>query len=90
MPLDVEKSIISVNDTQYEISISTVASKVDSISPIFKTNWFNALDMNITSDKQYNGSLTLTLTKEAIATIFCIKRPDVDTGFPSLILAVSR
>src|SRR6185312_1547879 len=71
-------SIITVNDTQYEIVFDTVNSTVSSILPYLNSYAVNSLNMNITGDKQYNGSVTLTLTKDALANIFCIPKFDVD------------
>lgn len=71
-------SVITVNDTQYEIVFDTVNSTVDSILPHLNSYAVNSLNMNITGDKQYNGSVTLTLTKDALANIFCIPKFDVD------------
>src|SRR5437899_518882 len=75
---DTSKSIITVNDTQYQIVFNTVNSTVNTILPDLHSYMRNSLDMNITSDKQYNGSMTLTLTKNAVANVFCIRRDSVD------------
>jgi len=75
---DTSKSIITVNDTQYQIVFNTVNSTVNTILPDLHSYMRNSLDMNITSDKQYNGSMTLTLTKDAVANVFCIRRDSVD------------
>jgi hypothetical protein len=74
---EMSKSIITVNDTQYEIVFNTVNSTVDTILPYLNSYTVNSLNMNITSDKQYNGSVTLTLTKDAVSNIFCIQKSDV-------------
>jgi hypothetical protein len=71
-------SVITVNDTQYEIVFDTVNSTVGSILPHLNSYAVNSLNMNIIGDKQYNGSVTLTLTKDAMANIFCIPKFDVD------------
>src|SRR2546428_8284916 len=75
---DTSKSIITVNDTQYQIVFNTVNSSVNTILPDLHSYTRNSLDMNITSDKHYNGSMTLTLSKDAVASVFCIRRDDVD------------
>ncbi|MBI3622870.1 hypothetical protein HY212_02195 [Candidatus Pacearchaeota archaeon] len=75
---EMSKSVITVNDTQYEIDYNTVHSTINTILPNLHSYFRNSLDMNITSDKQYNGTMTLTLTKDAIANVFCITRDDVD------------
>jgi len=80
---DISKSVISVNDTQYDITFNTENSSINKISPNLHSYVYNSLDMNITSNKQYNGSLTLTLTKDAVANIFCITRSDVDNYLKS-------
>ncbi|MGI0087848.1 MAG: hypothetical protein ACREBI_07785 [Nitrosotalea sp.] len=80
---DVEKSTITVNDTQYEIDSSSTHSTINTISANLHSYVYNSLDMNITSDKQYDGSLTLTLTKDAVANVFCITRSDVDNYLKS-------
>jgi hypothetical protein len=75
---DISKSTINVNDTLYEITFNAEHVNVNTISPNLHSYIHNSLDMNITSYKQYNGSLTLTLTKDAAANVFCITRSDVD------------
>src|SRR3989442_5366344 len=75
---DTSKSIITVNDTQYQIVFNTVNSTVNTILPDLHSYMRNSLDMNITSDKVYNGSMTLTLSKDAVASVFCIRRDSVD------------
>jgi hypothetical protein len=80
---DISKSVISVNDTQYDIIFNTENSSINKISPNLHSYVYNSLDMNITSNKQYNGSLTLTLTKDAVANVFCITRSDVDNYLKS-------
>ncbi|MDE1862983.1 MAG: hypothetical protein KGI33_08735 [Thaumarchaeota archaeon] len=75
---DLSKSVINVNDTKYDITINAEHESVNAILPNLHSYVYNSLDMNITSDKQYNGSLTLTLTKDAVANIFCITRSDLD------------
>ena len=75
---DTSKSIITVNDTQYQIVFNTVNSTVNTIIPDLHSYMRNSLDMNITSDKVYNGSMTLTLSKDAVASVFCIRRDSVD------------
>ena len=72
--------MINVNDTLYEITFNTEHLSVNTILPNLHSYIHNSLDMNITSDKQYNGSLTLTLTKDAMANVFCITRSDIDNG----------
>jgi len=74
---EISKSVITVNDTQFEIAFNTVNSTVDTILPYLNSYTVNSLNMNITSDKQYNGSVTLTLTKDAVSNIFCIQKFDV-------------
>lgn len=80
---DISKSVISVNDTQYDITFNTENSSINKISPNLHSYVYNSLDMNITSNTQYNGSLTLTLTKDAVANVFCITRSDVDNYLKS-------
>jgi len=80
---DTSKSIITVNDTQYQIVFNTVNSTVNTILPDLHSYMRNSLDMNITSDKQYNGTMTLTLTKDAVANVFCIRRDNVDNYLQS-------
>jgi len=75
---DTSKSIITVNDTQYQVVFNTVNSTVNTILPDLHSYTRNSLEMNITSDKQYNGSVTLTLTKDAFANVFCVRRDSVD------------
>lgn len=75
---DTSKSTITVNDTQYQVVFNTVNSTINTILPDLHSYFQNSLDMNITSNKQYNGSMTLTLTKDAVANVFCIARDNVD------------
>ena len=74
---EISKSVISVNDTQYDIKFNTVNSTVDTLLPYLHSYTVNSLAMNITSDKLYNGSITMTLTKDAVANVFCIQKSDV-------------
>ncbi|HET7337541.1 MAG TPA: hypothetical protein VFJ23_06585 [Candidatus Nitrosotalea sp.] len=85
---DLSKSVINVNDTPYEITFNTEHSNVNTISTNLHSYLHNSLDMNITSDKQYDGSLTLTLAKDAMTNIFCITRSDVDSHLNNNSLAV--
>jgi len=71
-------AIITVNGTNYEIEFNTVNAAINTISPNFHSYIRNSLDMNITADKLHYGNITMTLTKDAIANIFCIPRSDVD------------
>lgn len=80
---DISKSVISVNDTQYDITFNTENSSINKISTNLHSYVYNSLDMNITGDKQHNGSLTLTLAKDAVANVFCITRSDVDNYLKS-------
>lgn len=75
---ETSKQAITVNDTQYEILLNSTNSTVNVISPNLHSYIHNSLDMNITNDDQYNGSLTLTLTKDAAANVFCVARSEVD------------
>ncbi len=75
---EISKSVITVNDTQYEIAFNTVNSTVDTILPYLNSYSVNSIAMNLTSEKLYNGSVTITLTKDAVANIFCIPKFDVD------------
>ena len=80
---DMSKSVISVNDTQYDVTFNGENVSINKISPNLHSYVYNSLDMNLTSNKQYNGSLTLTLTKDAVANVFCIARSDVDSYLKS-------
>lgn len=82
------KSAINVNDTTYEIIFNTEHSNVNTISTNLHSYLHNSIDMNITSDKQYDDFLTLTLAKNAMANIFCITRSDVDNHLNNNLLAV--
>ncbi len=90
---EISKSTITVNDTQYEIDYNTTHSTIDTILPDLHSYIHNSLDMNITSDRQYNGSITLTLTKDAVANVFCITRDDVDNylqNYPAFFVLVDN
>jgi len=80
---DISNSVINVNDTQYGITLNATHANVNTISTNLHSYVYNSLDMNITSDKQYNGSLTLTLTKDAVENVFCITKSDVDNYLKS-------
>lgn len=80
---DISKSVISVNDTQYDVTFNAENLSIKKILPNLHSYVYNSLDMNLTSNNQYNGSLTLTLTKDAVANVFCITRSDVDNYLKS-------
>ncbi|MGI0058437.1 MAG: hypothetical protein ACREBJ_01605 [Nitrosotalea sp.] len=85
---DVSKLTISVNDTLYDITINTEHLNVNTISPNLHSYIHNSLDMNITNDNQYNDSLILTLSKDAMANVFCITRSDIDNHLKNNLFIV--
>jgi hypothetical protein len=74
----VGKLVVIVNDTQYEINYNSKYSRIDTMSTNLHSYTHNFVDMNITSDKKYNDSMTITLAKDDFANIFCMSKLDID------------
>ncbi|NHI02589.1 hypothetical protein DYY67_0628 [Candidatus Nitrosotalea sp. TS] len=68
---DVEKSLIQVNGTQYEIDYKGTNVSVNGISAHFRSYYDNRLDLDITSSQTQNGSMSVSMSNEAAENIFC-------------------
>ncbi|MDE1842716.1 MAG: hypothetical protein KGH95_03595 [Thaumarchaeota archaeon] len=68
---DTGNSTIQVNGTQYEIDYKTTNVLVKGMSAHLNSYYNNRLDFDIVSNPTQNGSMTVSMSKEAMETIFC-------------------
>jgi len=74
---DMEKSIIHVNGTQYEIDYKGTNVSVNGVSAHFHSYYDNRLDFNITSSQTQNGLMSISMSNKAAENIFCLTSREV-------------
>lgn len=86
---DMEKSIIQVNGTQYEIDYKTTNVSVNGVSAHFHSYYDNRLDLYITSSQTQNGSMSISMSNKAAENIFCLTSREVSDIRNSLDFTIS-
>lgn len=76
--------MVHLNGTQYDIHYKTTNVSVEGVSTHLNSYYDNRLDFDITSSATQDGSMSVSMPNEAVATIFCVPSRavgDIGKGF---------